>query len=47
MIIALPEDKTDAAVALLNAEGEQSWIIGEVQPRNGDEAQVEFTGSRA
>ena len=47
MIIALPEDKADSAVALLNAEGEQSWIIGEVQERNGDEEAVEFLGNRA
>ena len=47
MIIALPEEKADAAIALLNAEGEQSWIIGEIQPLNGDEDAVQFTGSRA
>lgn len=46
LIVALPEAKADAAVALLNAEGEQSWIIGEVAARQGDEAQVEFTGTR-
>ncbi|KZZ45283.1 phosphoribosylformylglycinamidine cyclo-ligase [Thalassolituus sp. HI0120] len=44
MIIALPEDKADAAVALLNAEGEHAWIIGEIQPQNEGEAQVQFTG---
>ena len=47
MIIALPEEKADAAIALLNAEGEQSWIIGEIQELNGDEDAVQFTGSRA
>ena len=46
LIVALPEAKADAAVALLNAEGEQSWIIGEVAARQGDEAQVQFTGTR-
>ncbi len=46
LIVALPEAKADAAVALLNAEGEQSWIIGEVASRQGDEAQVQFTGTR-
>ncbi|WP_420590300.1 phosphoribosylformylglycinamidine cyclo-ligase [Bacterioplanoides sp.] len=44
MIIALPEDKADAAVALLNAEGEHAWIIGEIQPQAEGEAQVQFTG---
>ncbi|MDF1762842.1 MAG: phosphoribosylformylglycinamidine cyclo-ligase [Oleibacter sp.] len=47
MIIALPEAKASAAVALMNAEGEQAWIIGDVEKRNGDEAQVEFIGTRA
>ena len=46
LIVALPEAKADAAVALLNAEGEQSWIIGEVAARQGDEVQVQFTGTR-
>jgi len=44
MIIALPEDKADAAVALLNSEGEQAWIIGDIQPQADGEAQVEFSG---
>ncbi|QQD21092.1 phosphoribosylformylglycinamidine cyclo-ligase [Oceanospirillaceae bacterium ASx5O] len=46
LIVALPEAKADAAVALLNAEGEQSWIIGEVAARQNEEAQVQFTGTR-
>ena len=46
LIVALPEAKADAAVALLNAEGEQSWIIGEVAARQGNEVQVQFTGTR-
>ncbi len=46
LIVALPEAKADAAVALLNAEGEQSWIIGEVAARQAEEAQVQFTGTR-
>ena len=44
MIIALPEDKADAAVALLNAEGEHAWIIGDIQPQKEGEEQVQFTG---
>ncbi|ASP40367.1 phosphoribosylformylglycinamidine cyclo-ligase [Bacterioplanes sanyensis] len=47
MIIAVPEDKADAAVALLNAEGEQSWIIGELASRADGEDAVEFVGQRA
>ncbi|MGB1091811.1 MAG: phosphoribosylformylglycinamidine cyclo-ligase, partial [Oceanobacter sp.] len=44
MIIALPEDKAIQAVALLNSQGEQSWIIGSIEEKNEDEAQVEFVG---
>ena len=44
MIIALPEEKADAAVALLNAEGEQAWIIGDIQPQGDGEEQVQFSG---
>ena len=47
MILAIPEDKLDQAIALLNAEGQQAWVIGEIQPKQADEAQVEFIGSRA
>ena len=47
LMIVVPADKADAAIALLNAEGEQAWLIGEVAERQGDEAQVEFTGQRA
>ncbi|MBM96103.1 MAG: phosphoribosylformylglycinamidine cyclo-ligase [Oceanospirillaceae bacterium] len=47
MILAIPEDKLDQAIALLNAEGQQSWVIGEIQPKSEGEEQVEFTGSRA
>nr|WP_211225059.1 phosphoribosylformylglycinamidine cyclo-ligase [Oceanobacter kriegii] len=46
MIIALPEDKADQAIALLNAEGEQAWLIGEITEKTADEAAVEFTGNR-
>ncbi|QSX31419.1 phosphoribosylformylglycinamidine cyclo-ligase [Shewanella cyperi] len=42
MIVALPADKVDAALALLNAEGEQAWHIGAIAARNGDEEQVEI-----
>ncbi|QSX42208.1 phosphoribosylformylglycinamidine cyclo-ligase [Shewanella cyperi] len=42
MIVALPADKVNAALALLNAEGEQAWHIGAIAARNGDEEQVEI-----
>lgn len=47
MIVALPEDKADAAIALLNAEGEQAWIIGEIQTRLDNEEAVQFTGKHS
>lgn len=47
MIIVVPENKVSDALALLNAEGEQAWLLGDITTREGDEAQVEFTGKRA
>ncbi|VEE60457.1 Phosphoribosylformylglycinamidine cyclo-ligase [Shewanella putrefaciens] len=42
MIVALPADKVDAALALLAAEGEQAWLIGAIAAREGNEEQVEI-----
>ncbi|MEL4428741.1 phosphoribosylformylglycinamidine cyclo-ligase [Shewanella mangrovisoli] len=42
MIVALPTDKVDAALALLAAEGEQAWLIGAIAAREGNEEQVEI-----
>ena len=47
MIIAVPEEKASSAIALLNAEGEQAWLIGEVAQRDEGEERTEFTGNRA
>lgn len=41
LIIAVPAAHAEQAMALLNAEGEQAWLIGQVEPRNGG-AQVEI-----
>lgn len=46
MILVVPEDKVSASLALLNAEGEQAWLLGEISKREQNEAQVEFTGKR-
>jgi len=46
MIIALPEEKANQAIALLNAEGEQAWLIGEITAKAEGEAAVEFIGNR-
>ena len=42
MIIALPADRVEAALSLLNAEGEQAWLIGKIASRDGEEEQVEI-----
>lgn len=42
MVVALPKDKVDTALSLLNAEGEQAWLIGEIANREGNEEQVEI-----
>ncbi|BFL83450.1 phosphoribosylformylglycinamidine cyclo-ligase [Shewanella baltica] len=42
MLVALPADKVDAALALLSAEGEQAWLIGAIADREGNEEQVEI-----
>ncbi len=47
MIVVVPEEKVSAALALLNSEGEQAWLLGDITNRISDEAQVEFTGKRA
>lgn len=47
LIVAVPAAQADAAVALLNREGEKAWVLGEVASRQGEEAQVQFTGARA
>ena len=40
MIIALPQDQVDAALALLKAEGESAWLIGHIEAAAADEKQV-------
>lgn len=47
MILVVPQNKVSDALALLNSEGEQAWLLGEISKREQDEAQVEFTGKRA
>ncbi|AQS35703.1 phosphoribosylformylglycinamidine cyclo-ligase [Shewanella psychrophila] len=42
MVVALPSEKVEAALELLNAEGEQAWLIGDIAKRSGDEEQVEI-----
>ena len=42
MIIALPQDQIDAALALLKAEGENAWLIGHIEQAADGEKQVEI-----
>ena len=42
MIIALPQDQVDAALALLKAEGENAWLIGRIEQAADGEKQVEI-----
>jgi phosphoribosylformylglycinamidine cyclo-ligase len=44
MIACVPADKADSAVALLNAEGEQAWIIGHIEDAGEGEDQVDLVG---
>ncbi|MCH8500541.1 MAG: phosphoribosylformylglycinamidine cyclo-ligase [Aliidiomarina sp.] len=42
LVIAVPANQADQAVAVLNEQGENAWVIGTVADRQGDEEQVEF-----
>lgn len=42
LIVALPKDQTDAAVALLKEEGENAWVIGQIAQADANEEQVEI-----
>ncbi|TKB53997.1 phosphoribosylformylglycinamidine cyclo-ligase [Ferrimonas aestuarii] len=40
LVIALPQAQADAAVELLKQHGENAWVIGSIDARQSDEAQV-------
>lgn len=42
LVVALPKEQANAAVQLLQKEGENAWIIGEVAQANKGEEQVEI-----
>ncbi|GAA5189711.1 phosphoribosylformylglycinamidine cyclo-ligase [Ferrimonas gelatinilytica] len=42
LVIALPKEHAEAAIALLNDQGENAWLIGTIAERSGDEPQVEI-----
>ncbi len=42
LVVALPKDQAQDAVDLLNAEGENAWVIGEIATAEAGEEQVEI-----
>ena len=42
MTIALPQDQVESALALLKAEGENAWLIGQIETAAAGEKQVEI-----
>ena len=42
MIIALPQDQVESALALLKAEGENAWLIGQIETAAAGEKQIEI-----
>ncbi|MEH6472150.1 MAG: phosphoribosylformylglycinamidine cyclo-ligase, partial [Halopseudomonas sp.] len=44
MVIAVPADKTDEALAMLKAEGEEAMVIGRIEAASDGEEQVELQG---
>lgn len=42
LIVALPPEQADAAVKLLQAEGENAWVIGHIAEAQSGEEQVEI-----
>ncbi|MGY0614055.1 phosphoribosylformylglycinamidine cyclo-ligase [Vibrio sp. FJH11] len=42
LIVALPKEQAEAAVALLQEEGENAWVIGEIAQAEANEEQVEI-----
>ncbi|MCP5160250.1 MAG: phosphoribosylformylglycinamidine cyclo-ligase [Hahellaceae bacterium] len=47
MVICVPADKAEDALALLQAAGESPWIIGHIAHADADEEQVELQGLSA
>ena len=42
LVVALPKDQAEAAVKLLQEEGENAWVIGEIATAEAGEEQVEI-----
>ena len=46
MVLVVPDEALDQAVAILEAAGEQAWVIGEIESHD-DAPEVVFTGGQA
>lgn len=46
MVIAVPADQADKAIAQLQSTGETAWRIGVIAEHNQDEPVVEYTGAK-
>jgi len=42
MVVVVPADKADEAIAHLQANGEQAWRLGQIQPSTHSEPTVVF-----
>lgn len=42
LVIALPQAQAEQAIAILNAEGENAWLLGHIAEASANEAQVEI-----
>jgi len=42
LVVALPKDQAETAVALLQEEGENAWVIGQIAQAEANEEQVEI-----
>ena len=47
MVVAVPADQANAAIELLEAEGEKAWKIGSIENAEANEEQVELRGLEA
>ncbi len=47
MVLVIPAENVDAAIALLEAEGESPWVMGNIETAQADEEQVDLKGLNA
>ncbi|GGK69582.1 phosphoribosylformylglycinamidine cyclo-ligase [Amphritea balenae] len=44
MVVCVPQDKTDEALSILKAAGEEPWVIGQIAAADAGEEQVDLSG---